>query len=405
MLFRSLHGGSLMPAQWRHVVYVTEDIEQAQRILTGVTGHSFLNIELSQVRERVHLVEAVRLDPAFVANVGKAYREQFARTVDGVEVLPLVVLDTKSAVLALDNESDNAEASRMMAALKQGFDGLPVWLIGHVAKAILNRSDVASLSSRGASAIEGDANQTMFLIKEGETRFLVLGKTRFEPKWQELEITSHTCSTIEPDEFGEPETVVMRWGIAAPAQQSRKEASEQAVEAQREQEAANLRQEVFDAVDTAWLLGHPLNRAGVKAKISRKAQTVSAAIENLLSEQWLVEVQVPTKQRLVNSKSAFLVRLSTQEHEAFVAHGELPADKMVIPETWRKPEIPLVPEKSEQLLKDEQHKTNSTRSRSTRSPKKKRVGTSGNLNYFHIGSPVPVGDGNGSERVGMSGNE
>jgi RecA-family ATPase len=336
-----LHGDDLTPCQWRHVVYVTEDVEQARRILAGITLHSNLGISLDLVRERVHIVEAVRLDPAFVATVGKTYLEQFTRSVGGVEVLPLVVLDTKSAVLALDNENDNAEASRMMAALKQGFDGLPVWLIGHVAKANLTRND--ALTSRGASAIEGDANQTMFLIREGESRYLVQGKTRFEARWPELEITSYTAQTTAPDEFGNMETVLLRWGIAAPAQQSRKEAAEQAAELQRKEEDASLRQDVRDAVELAWVAGNPLNRAGVKAKIRRKASDVVAMVENLLSEQWLYEVAVPTKERTNNSKAAFLVNLTTEEHEAVLAGAGLPADKIAIPISWRKPAIPVVP--------------------------------------------------------------
>lgn len=336
-----LHGDDLMPRQWRHVVYVTEDVEQARRILAGVTGHSGLAINLESVRERVHIVEAVRLDPAFVATVGATYREQFTRIVEGVEVLPLVVLDTKSAVLALDNENDNSEASRMMAALKQGFDRLPVWLIGHVAKANLSRND--ALTSRGASAIEGDANQTMFLIREGESRYLVQGKTRFEAKWPELEITSFTALMTAPDEFGNMETVLLRWGIAAPAQQSRKETAEQAAEQQRKQDEASLRQDIRDAVQVAWIAGNPLNRAGVKAKVRRKASDVVAMLENLLNERWLHEVTVPAKERTNNSKAAFLVNLTTEEHEAVQAGAGLPSAKLVIPTSWRKEAIPVVP--------------------------------------------------------------
>lgn len=336
-----LHGDELMPRQWRHVVYVTEDVEQARRILAGLTLHSNLSIPLESVRERVHIVEAVRLDPAFVAQVGTTYREQFTRTVEGVEVLPLVVLDTKSAVLAIDNENDNSEASSMMAALKQGFDRLPVWLIGHVAKANLTRND--ALTSRGASAIEGDANQTMFLIREGESRYLVQGKTRFEAKWPELEITSFTAQTLEPDEFGNLETVVLRWGIASPAQQSRKEAAEQAAEQQRKEDDASLRQDIRDAVEVAWVEGNPLNRAGVKAKVRRKTSDVVAMLENLLSERWLFEVTVPAKVRIVNSKAAFLVNLTTEEHEAVLDGGGLPDAKQAIPASWQKQAIPLVP--------------------------------------------------------------
>ena len=337
-----LHGDQLMPRQWRHVVYITEDVEQARRILSGVVRHSNLGISLEDVRERLHIVDAVRLDPSFVAQVGTTYREQFTRTVDGVELLPLVVLDTKSAVLALDNENDNSEASAMMAALKQGFAGLPVWLIGHVAKANLSRSDVTGLSNRGASAIEGDANQTLFLVREGDARYLVLGKTRFEPRWTELEITSHIAHAASEDEFGNSETVVMRWGTAAPAEMSRKKAAEQATERQRKEDEASLRQDIRDAVELAWQAGNPLNREGLKAKIRRDRNAVTDTIENLLSERWLHEVAVPANERTNPMRARYLVNLDTSEHEAAIRGAGLPPAKLVIPESWRRAPIPSV---------------------------------------------------------------
>ena len=347
MTAAGLHGADLMPRQWRHVVYVTEDVDQAKRIMAGIVLHSNLGIDFEAVRARMHIVEAVRLDPAFVAQVGTTYREQFTRTVAGVEVLPLVVLDTKSAVLAIDNENDNSEASSMMAALKQGFDHLPVWLIGHVAKANLSRND--ALTSRGAGAIDGDANQTMFLIREGESRYLVQGKTRFEARWPELEITSYTAQTVEPDEFGNTETVMLRWGIAAPAHQSRKEAAEQ----QHKEDEASLRQNIRDAVKVAWVAGNPLNRAGVKAKVRHKNSDVVAMLKNLLNERWLFEVAVPAAVRLVNSKAAFLVGLTTEEHEAALSGAGLPEDKLAIPASWQKKAVSPVPAPESEFLEVE----------------------------------------------------
>lgn len=342
MTAAGLHGGDLLPVQWRHVIYVTEDLEQAHRIMAGLIGD--LNISHDLVRERFHLVEATRLDPAYVAAVGATYREQFARDVDGVKVLPLVVLDTKSAVLALENENDNSETSRMMAALKQGFDGLPVWLVAHVSKANFGRDD--ALSSRGASAGGDDANQTLFLIKDGENRYLLQGKKRFEPKWPELEILSYSSQTVVPDEFGNMETVVLRWGIARPPQQTRKEAAKQAAEQQQDKDDADLRQSVRDAVQVAWLAGNPLNRKGIKDNLHRKGSDVGACIENLVNERWLHEVDVPAKVRTNNKRSSFLVNLTTEEHEAVLSGGTLPADKLVIPASWQKPAIPSVPEVS-----------------------------------------------------------
>ena len=334
----------LMPSQWRHTVYITEDIEQVRRILAGLVGHGHPAINPQLVQERLHLVEAVRLDPSYVASVGKTYRDKFTRVVGGVEMLPLVVLDTKSAVLALENENDNSEASRMMAALKQGFDGLPVWLIGHVAKPNMGRSDVSGLSSRGASAIEGDANQTIFLIREGESRYLVQGKTRFDPRWPELEITSYTVEISANEEFGMPEPVTLRWGIATPATESRKEAAKQAADIGRQMEALVLSQEIRDAVGAAWLANNPVNREGLKRMVKRNAANVLSTLESLLAESWLVEVDIPPKERLHHSKSSFLVLLSTDERDAVLRGEDVPVAKRKIPASWRKSPRPPIPE-------------------------------------------------------------
>ena len=90
MTAAGLHGPGdpLAPKRWRHCVYIVEHVEQAQRIVAGMVEHGNLGIRAEDVRERLHIVEARRLDPAHVAQVGKLYRERFARTVNGVEVLP-----------------------------------------------------------------------------------------------------------------------------------------------------------------------------------------------------------------------------------------------------------------------------------------------------------------------------
>lgn len=333
----------LMPIHWRHVVYVTEDVEQVRRILAGIISFSNLGVDTQLARERLHIVAAVRLSPEDVAAVGTNYRTQFTRIVKGIEVLPLVVLDTKSAVLAMESENDNSEASAMLATLKQGFNDLPIWLIGHIAKANLNRADVAALTSRGASAIDGDATQTLFVLQEGARRFLLKGKVRFEPRWPELEIVSYTAQTCALDEFGNSESVVMRWGIAEPAQQSRMEAAKQAKEDASKVDATELRQAVREAIQIAWQIGNPLNRSGVQSKLKRKRQTVLDTIQNLLSEQLLYEVPVPSNVRLGNSKASFLVDLTTEEHDVVMSGGRLPANKLVIPASWQKPVVSIVP--------------------------------------------------------------
>lgn len=348
MTAAGLHGPGdpLAPKHWRHVVYIVEHVEQAQRIVAGMVEHGNLGISAEDVRDRLHIVEARRLDPAHVAQVGKLYRERFARTVNGVEVLPLVVLDTKAAVLALDNENDNSEGSRAVYALKQGFSGLPTWIIGHVAKAQFGRTDVAALSDRGAGSFEADAIQNAYLVQEGEARYLLLGKRRFEARWPELQVVSHMAEVTAYDDWGDPETTTLRWGIVTPANLSRQEARKEAQEAAERERRGDMRQAIFDAVQIAWQAGNPINKTGVRSCVKLKGADVLQEIEALLSEGWLYEVEVPKAQRTNTAKARFLVKLDTPEHEEFRRSGIVPAAKRVIPQSWRKPEIPLVPETS-----------------------------------------------------------
>lgn len=71
------HGDPLAPKHWRHVVYITEDTEQARRILAGIVKFGGLGLDVDTVRERLHIVEARRLEPSYVAEVATTYREQF----------------------------------------------------------------------------------------------------------------------------------------------------------------------------------------------------------------------------------------------------------------------------------------------------------------------------------------
>lgn len=350
MVAAGLHGNGdpLAPKHWRHVVYITEDPEQARRILTGIVKFGGLGLDMGTVRERLHIVEARRLEPSYVAEVATTYREQFARSVDGVEVPPLVVMDTKSAVFSIEEENDNSEASAIVAMLKQAFESLPVWLVGHVAKANMSRGDVAGLSLRGAGAFEGDANQTLYLVKEGEDRYLVRGKTRFEAEWTELQIEGKTAATMARDEFGDLKAVTLRWGIASPPERTRKEAQQQAQEAAHKADAAALRDEVRDVIEVAWIGGFPLNREGVKAKVKRNRAEVTDTIENLLTERWLHEVAIPSKERTNPNRAAFLVNLTTEEHDAVRRGDGWPPAKLEVPASWRKPGAPSVPEPMQQ---------------------------------------------------------
>lgn len=337
-------GWPLAWKHWRHVVYITEDVLQAQRILCGLAGH--LGTTPEEIGERVHLVEAQRMSATHIVAVAGDYMERFVRDDAGVRLPPLVVLDTQAATIALESENDNAEASRAVAALKQQFGGMPVWVVAHVARANMNRSDVQALGARGASAWEADANATAFLVKDGleETaaRWLALGKCRFEPRWRELRLESHSRSVEAVDAWGERETVLLRWAIARPEPDGRQQVRAAAAEAERKRADGDLQEAVLVAVEQAWRDGNPLNRTGVRAQVRRKASEVVTCIELLLHEQWLLEVPVPREQRTHPRRTEFLVALTPAEHDDVRMGAAVPAEKLAIPASWRR-QVSIVP--------------------------------------------------------------
>ena len=341
-------GDPLAPEHWRHVVYIVEDLEQAQRIISGLIKYGNPGFDWPTMCERLHIVEARRLPPGYVAQAGKLYREQFTRHAGGVDILPLVVVDTMAATLELEAENDNSEASRAMAALKQGFDRLPVWLMGHVAKTTISRADARGMTLRGASAFEADANQVLYLAQEGEARYLVRGKTRFEGRWSELEIQSDYRDVPAQNEYGTTESVRLRWATLNPPQQTRAEAALEAREGAEIAAEMELRQDVLNAVETACVTGLPLNRTAVRAAVPKKTSDVTACMERLLAERWLIEIEVPKNERQHPKRSSFLVRLSTTEHEAVTRGEPIPAHKLAVPNTWKKTLIPSVPDENAQ---------------------------------------------------------
>jgi hypothetical protein len=346
MVAAGLHapGDPLAPRHWRHVIYVSEDVPQVERIVAGLVEHAGISLDIATVRERFHVVPALRMPAEEVTDVGPIYSERFTRTVGGVGLPPLVVIDTRSATIDVADENDNAEAGRIVALFKQRFTGLPLWMVGHLAKTLASRKDVQALSMRGAGAIEADANQTMFLVAEEDgRRFLVLGKRRFEPEWAELEVQPGTAVTTALDEFGEPVLLTLRWGLPVPPTMSRAEAREDAQHREADQARQTLRGAVLDAVDAAWSRGAPINREGVKSACRGRREDIVSAIAVLESESWLVEVEVPRELRTHPKRRDFLVRLADNERRGYLAGKGLAPEKAAIPPSWRKP-IPSVPD-------------------------------------------------------------
>jgi len=215
----------------------------------------------------------------------------------------------------------------------------------HVSKAVKNRTDLADLSALGGVAFEADSVQNLYLIQEAKTdqRYLMLGKARFEKRWSELEIISHSHNVFVLDDHGDQVAVTLRWNETRPAQLARGERVQQAREDVQREHEADLREAIMKDVRDACQAGNPLNREGIKAKVPRRNENVAACIEQLIHEQWLWEVDVPPALRVNQRRKSFFVCLTTPEHDVVLRGEEVSPDIFVIPKTWGKTSSCAIP--------------------------------------------------------------
>lgn len=236
----------------RKVVYITEDPNQARRIRYGLKKHNGL-VENGHFR----IVGAKRRSAGEVELMMDATVK--AHTITGPHgylVKPLIVFDTTNACFEIDNENDAAEVGRVMSALKQS--GAPVWIIGHLAKAIA-RNDIAAMTGRGSGAWEADAQGTAFIFAEDEAtdvRYLATKKRRFEPSYIEVKYITHIDHEVVVAPWGEEQCIGFRYGMP-----------ERACSGQRIEEAAKRRLEadLNEVVRYLAATGIPMSKSDVEA--------------------------------------------------------------------------------------------------------------------------------------------
>ncbi len=168
----------------RPVIYVTEAEGQIRRSIRAQLIHR--GIDPKAANDSIKVAPARRLPVA----------QLVAEVVRLIEALPphneppLIVFDTHAASFEIESENDNAQQSRVLAALKVELYEkrlCSVWVIGHVSKAAAATGD--NFSFRGAGAMEGDANGTAFFRVDKDLpdlRIMQTEKIRNDRDYQEI---------------------------------------------------------------------------------------------------------------------------------------------------------------------------------------------------------------------------
>lgn len=221
----------LRPSLRRNVIYVCEDPAQIQLIVRALLRRwgragRFTSAEIS---ERIKFVAATPRQAATLEQFGDTVRAMTVRNVTPrdappFDAEPLVILDTRSACIAVDDESANAEASAAMAYLRSFVRS--VLMISHPPKG-------NAKTTRGASAWEADAQQVIYLSLDATTRVRTVhlapdaereAKRRFESPIESLVVASDVVTFEALDPLGQTVELRVRYCDAMPERNGEKAA-------------------------------------------------------------------------------------------------------------------------------------------------------------------------------------
>ncbi|CAI8294396.1 MAG: Uncharacterised protein [Gammaproteobacteria bacterium] len=265
----------------RKVIYVTEDPDQVRRIIAAMAENGDVINDPDSVNESFKLVSAVRLRATEIVRL-KPHIEEFwtnHQMTNGQVYCtpPVVVLDTTNATIDLDNISDNSEVSKAVSTLRNGFRDIPLVLVGHVSKA--TRTDARQLSFVGAGAWEGDTQQSLYVASNGGDRHLILGKSRFSPEIGEYLLHGRNAVLKGLDRLGRESQTLCYYSVPEPISEQRKSeiTSEKRADLKRA-EFASIQKEILRVLNEK----PGANTGYIKSMIHKRAETVNAALDELL---------------------------------------------------------------------------------------------------------------------------
>lgn len=283
----------LRPVLRRRVAYITEDPGQVERILYGLRKHGVINADASDFKFWFDVIPARRVPSHMVANMVENIREEKTVTagssMNNYKVEPLIILDTSNATIDLDNENDNSEAGKAIASIKEVLGEAALWVVAHTSK-VASRDDIQQMSARGAGAFEGDANAVAYIINVESTRFMVLGKRRFEADFTELKFESHAHHEEVTAPWGQQQKVWYRYGVPMIAEDDeRDKIKAQAKENSESMSRLNMRGKIHSILLSASKNGSKVKKDELKKLVGGKSQTIGNEIDLMVVEGLVVQ--------------------------------------------------------------------------------------------------------------------
>lgn len=336
LMFRAAHlcrpDDPLRPLLRRRVIYVAEDVNQVLHIIRSMRIAGELEgIPTEEVDEYFKIVEAKRLSASEIVKAAKVFESletinRNPQTGREFAAQAVVVFDTRSAAIELEDENDNTEAGEVIATLRQGMPANPTIIVGHIAKA-LKKADVADLSGRGGGAWEADSQQVLYLVNDDGERWLDVAtpKHRFSSAIDGIRFEGCANETTAIDQLGNIVTVRLVHGKPEAVDLGGRAVEKQRKKDEAAQAEANaLRTRIMQQARKWRKEGKGFNRTRIREFMGGKAADVGRMIAELIEEDWMLELEIPKAQRQNSKRANYLALLSPDERDAYIESGAIP---------------------------------------------------------------------------------
>ena len=290
----------------RKVVYLTEDVEQLERLFVVLKKYCDIDVTDQEINEWFKVISTRKYTPEQITKLIEGYAKEFYTTaqVKGGEMTmaPLFIIDTASASFDISDENNNSEVSRCIAALKSAIKstGVSIWIVAHTAKA-QNKSDVMMMSARGAGAWGADVQTTIFVARDYERNESLLSvvKNRIQTQFNELNFIFGFESVAVEDIYGDEQIISYRvpsYIISNTYERLSKSAEN--IEKKKEERAEKKLSEISHSViEYLKLNKEHTNREDIKTNLGHSKDQVIRVINRLIKEGIATEYEIPKEER------------------------------------------------------------------------------------------------------------
>ena len=202
----------------RQVIMVTEDETQVWRVIDAMRADGYLEASFEQIKDWFLVSDSQRLTAEEVIKHAHELETMMIPNpaAGGSNYLagPLVVLDTVSANLDIENGSNNDDVAKDVTKIREALPHVAILLVGHTAKDAANKAGQTFLGAQAWEAVTIGA--LTLQQKSDDERYLISNKNRFSAEHTTFKVVGNLVEYQGVDAMGYATTIRQHYNLIYP---------------------------------------------------------------------------------------------------------------------------------------------------------------------------------------------